>query len=188
MSKSSQADAARHRTEVISAASRLLRERGATGVSVQDAMAAAGLTHGGFYKHFRSKDDLLGAATTDAFGEILGLLDGLENDEDPKAARGRLFDSYLSLEHRDSPGAGCANTALATDAARAADSPLGAAYLDGLKNTIAHLENGDDAPNARQRALEQLIMLVGGLTLARATRGDSISEEFLSVARDALAS
>jgi TetR/AcrR family transcriptional repressor of nem operon len=187
MSKASQADAARHRNEIVDATSRTLRERGAAGVSVQEAMAAAGLTHGGFYRHFGSREDLIGAAASEAFSGILALLDRIASESpDRRAARTRIFDEYLTPEHRDSPGAGCGNAALAADAARIPDSPLHAAYVDGLKATIARLELSEDEPATHRQALEHLIILVGGLTLARATAGDPLSDEFLDVARESL--
>jgi len=188
MSRSSQADAARHREEVVDATSRMLRERGAANVSVQDAMSAAGLTHGGFYKHFRSKDELVAAAARESFEDILGRLDRIaEESADGRAARDRLVAEYLTADHRDSPGTGCANTALATDAARAQGSGLGAAYTEGLKETVARLEAMDGGPDARAHALEDLALLVGALTLARATSDDPISDELLAAAKERLA-
>jgi len=189
MSRSSQADAARHREKVVDATSRMLRERGAANVSVQEAMSAAGLTHGGFYKHFRSKDDLVAAATRDAFGDILGRLDRVAAESpDGPTARDRLVTEYLSPEHRDAPGTGCANAALATDAARATSPELRAAFTDGLRATVdrlAAVEGG--GPDARAHALVDLVVLVGSLTLARATTGDPVSDELLALAREHLA-
>ncbi|MCS5716906.1 TetR/AcrR family transcriptional regulator [Herbiconiux sp. CPCC 205763] len=193
MSRASQADAAKHRDEVVTAAAQLLRERGAAGISVQEVMAGAGLTHGGFYKHFASKDELVGLAATEAFGEILALLDGLRgHDLDRSTLGSRVVNDYLSAEHRDEPGTGCANTALASDSARAPESPLRSSYLEGLGGTIERLtevrkEAGDsDEADARRHAIETLASLVGALTLARATAGDPLSDELLSVVSEGL--
>ncbi|MFG3558231.1 TetR/AcrR family transcriptional regulator [Micromonospora sp. NPDC047557] len=180
---------------MVAVTSRLLRERGAAGMSVQDLMGAAGLTHGGFYKHFSSKDELVGIAATTAFGELLALLDQLASDlPDRSEARTELLRHYLSPEHRDTPGTGCANTALAADAARSpADSPLRMSYAVGVQETITRLtdlENapGRDGPEARRRALVDLATMVGALTLARATGQTPLSEEILQTAREALSS
>src|SRR6185312_5543643 len=194
MGRTSRAEAARHREEVVAATSRLLRERGAAGMSVQDLMGAAGLTHGGFYKHFSSKDELLGVAATTAFGELLALLDQFSDDlPDRSEARNALLRHYLSPEHRDTPGTGCANTALSADAARApADSPLRASYAVGVEETLKRMTGIEDAPGdgpeARQRAIVDLATMVGALMLARATAQTPLSEEILQTAQDALAS
>jgi len=188
MSKVSQADAAAHRNTVVTSASRMLRERGAAGVSVQDAMAAAGLTHGGFYKHFESKDALIGEAAAQSFDQVLDLIDRATTSGDAVAARASIIDDYLTATHRDLPADGCANTALAAESARATpDSPLRAAYLAGVRETIARLEAVEPTAGAHARAVEDLAMMVGALTLARATQGDPISDQVLSIARAALA-
>ncbi|MET8371759.1 TetR/AcrR family transcriptional regulator [Micromonospora profundi] len=193
MGRTSRAEAARHREEVVAATSKLLRERGAAGMSVQDLMGAAGLTHGGFYKHFSSKDELLGIAATTAFGELLALLDRLSDDLPDRAeARSALLRHYLSAEHRDTPGTGCATTALAADAARAsAGSPLRVSYATGVQETLKRLTGIEDASGrgateARQRAIVDLATMVGALMLARATGQTPLSEEILQTAREAL--
>ncbi|HYI32796.1 MAG TPA: TetR/AcrR family transcriptional regulator [Glaciibacter sp.] len=193
MSRASQADAAKHRDDVITAASRLLRERGAAGVSVQEAMSAAGLTHGGFYKHFGSKEELVGIAAESAFGEVLDVISRISTEVPASADAGtQLLDEYLSVDHRDNPGAGCANTGLASDSARAgAESILRQSYIAGVRATIGGLSellqsDGDNADAVRGRAIEHLATMVGALTLARATKGDPLSEEILDVVRRAL--
>ncbi|MEE6257606.1 TetR/AcrR family transcriptional regulator [Plantactinospora sonchi] len=193
MGRASRADAAKHRAEVVAATSKLLRERGAAGMTVQELMAAAGLTHGGFYKHFGSKDELVGVAASTAFEEIMTLLVGLEEgSDDPSAARTTLLRQYLSIEHRDSAGVGCANAALAADAARSpADSPLRASYEAGLRDTLAqftrYAETADRTPEeARRRAILDFSTMVGALTLARATSQTPLSDEILQVVRQAM--
>jgi TetR/AcrR family transcriptional repressor of nem operon len=172
---------------VVAATSRLLRERGAAETSVQEAMSAAGLTHGGFYKHFGSKSELIALAAGSAFGDIEDTVDRISTDSpDAPTARKRVLDDYLTIEHRDAPGTGCANTALAADASRTDDPALRAAYVDGLRRTLARLESIEPGPEAHMRAVADLVVLVGGLTLARATAGDPISEEVLAIARGLL--
>jgi TetR/AcrR family transcriptional repressor of nem operon len=205
MGRASQADAARHREDVVTATSKLLRERGAAGTSVQDLMSKVGLTHGGFYKHFSSKDQLLGVAAEAAFRELLADLSRiLANSTDRPRARDELLESYLTVEHRDDPSEGCAVTALASDAARAsAESPLRLSYLEGLEKAldlIAELEE-PGRPGAREavrdtaeqaddgayrRAIVDFSTMVGALTLARATGRTPLSQDILRVVRESL--
>lgn len=172
----------------MTATAQLLRERGSAGISVQDVMGAAGLSHGGFYKHFASKDELLGIATTAAFQSVLAQIADLTDREDAWDA---FVAEYLSADHRDSPGTGCANTALATEAARAnLDAPLRIAYEAGLKRMIEFLVALQGLPAgqevARRRAVADLATLVGALTMARATGTTSLSQEILDIVRDEL--
>ena len=149
-------------------------------------MSAAGLTHGGFYKHFGSKGELIATAAQDAFADIHRRIDrAVDESTDAADARQRLVADYVTTAHRDEPGAGCANAALAVDAARTQDDDLRAAYTTGLAETVARLAELDDG--SRARALQDLIVLVGSLTLARATAGDAVSEELLEIAREMLA-
>src|SRR5438874_13241109 len=104
MSRVSQAQAIENRRRAVSAASQLFRERGANGISVAELMSSIGLTTGGFYKQFPSKDALIAEATHVAFGDLELLLaefDSAHGDHDP--ARGALVDFYLSVDHRDQP-------------------------------------------------------------------------------------
>jgi TetR/AcrR family transcriptional regulator, transcriptional repressor for nem operon len=193
MSRASQADALKHKEEVVAATSKLLRERGSAGVRVQDAMSAAGLTNGGFYKHFGSKDELLGIAAATAFDEMLDAMSRLHTEEpDAKLAGSKLLDDYLSKYHRDNPETGCGNTALATDSARVpAESSLHHSYIAGVHATLdglAELMKTDerDSVDVRRRAIEHLATMVGSLTLSRATKGDAVSDELLQVVRESL--
>ncbi|MFC0623600.1 TetR/AcrR family transcriptional regulator [Kribbella deserti] len=189
MSRASQADAAKHREQVVTATSELLRERGAAGMSVGDVMSSAGLTHGGFYKHFGSKDELLGVATAAAFAELVDSLVRLNQTTDPLPG---LLTDYLSKTHRDTPGTGCVNTGLAADAARAgADSPMRQAYAEGLSAAIEQITELHDPATrgqdeARRRGIEYLATMVGALTLARASAGAPISDEILKTVHTAL--
>lgn len=189
MGRSSRADAAMHREQVVTATSRLLRERG-SGVSVQDVMATAGMTHGGFYKHFESKDELVGVAATAAFDDLNGWFRQILADSPGKPeARRELLRNYLSTDHRDDPGGGCASTALACDTTRAPeDSPLRESYVEGLAKTIdmvARFQDSGDA-EARRRAVIEFATMVGALTLSRAAGKSALSDEILDTVRESL--
>src|SRR5947199_6007747 len=115
--KVSREQAAKNRERILEAAARLFRERGFEGIGVADLMNEAGLTHGGFYGHFSSKDDLIAEASERALAESLPLWSGLASDRsgDPLPA---VAAAYLSGEHRDNPGAGCVLAALGPDVSR----------------------------------------------------------------------
>ncbi len=187
MARASRAVADQHRTAIEKASARLFRQHGLHGVSVAQVMADAGLTHGGFYGHFASKDDLVAVACTRAFTDsnVRWQQIAAEANGDHYAARRRLVEPYLSEAHRDAAGHGCPASALAGDVAREpASKPVRQAYLDGVKQllatwkTIAPGSDGDD-----HAALLDLALMVGAITLARATAGDAISDDILAAAR-----
>jgi TetR/AcrR family transcriptional repressor of nem operon len=178
-----------HRRTVLHAASRLVRERGVGGVTVPEVMATAGLTHGGFYRHFESKDALVAQACAAAFNQRLaGIDEALETTDSAEAARRTWLEDYLSLAHRDAPENGCASAALAGDVARAPDgAALRDAYLEGLRSMIekmGRLGNRPEDPEAReQEVLAELATAVGALVLSRAIAGDDLSERLLAAVR-----
>lgn len=188
MPRVSREQMARNHERVLAQASRLVRERGAD-VSIPEVMAAAGLTPGGFYKHFASKDDLLAQAGAAAFDARVTALGALARDApDRDGAFERFLADYLSVRHRDSPGQGCASVSLAADAAsRAPDDPLHRAYVTGTRRMVGALEAlrpEEETPD--EEALAEFATMVGALVLARATAGDDISERILAAAHEHL--
>jgi TetR/AcrR family transcriptional repressor of nem operon len=183
MGRVSQAQAQENRAKVVEAAARMLRERGVD-VSVAEMMTAVGLTHGGFYKQFASKEALVGEATAAAYAELerIRARKDSEHDGHHDAAQRSLIDWYLSAEHRDNPADGCPTAALVTDMARdEAGSAARQTYADGVRDFAAWLgvEGDDDG-------LVRLSTMVGALLLARSTSGTDLSERFLDAARAAL--
>lgn len=175
----------RNRDNIIKTSAELFRERGLDGVSVNDIMAAVGMTHGGFYGHFDSKDELEALACQQAFDDISRAFSA-----SGIATFKAFVDHYLTSGHRDSVGNGCPVTALASDVLRKSpEKPVRETYRAGVRNMASRLasiqgtESGE-APSDQQ--LVQLAMLTGALMLARATEGDELSERFLSAARDYL--
>ncbi len=176
--------AAEHRERIIDAAGALFREKGFGGIGVADIMKAADLTHGGFYGHFESKDDLVAQACR----RVMAL--AIVNWEktaasDPDDSFGALLTRYLSPRHRDEPGRGCVFAALGADAARS--GPLvHDAFADGLEPLIALL--AESAPGAskaarRRKAVAAMAGLVGALLLARAIGKRELSDEILEATR-----
>ncbi|MBO1537036.1 TetR family transcriptional regulator [Pseudomonas sp. OA65] len=175
------AQAQANREHIVETASVLFRERGFDGVGVADLMAAAGFTHGGFYKHFGSKADLMTEAAASSLAQSLINSVGVGVPE--------FVDLYVSREHRDAPGGGCTLAALCGDAAR--QSPeLKATFANGIENTLAALESqyetGQEAPQQEVRAkmLDMLAHVVGAIMLSRSCPDDSaLADEILEVCR-----
>ncbi|MEV4682964.1 TetR/AcrR family transcriptional regulator [Streptomyces kurssanovii] len=182
MGRVSQTQAQENRQRVVETASRLFREQG-TQVSVADLMQAAGLTHGGFYKHFASKDALVDEATGHAFAE-LGRLHtaGLERHAGQReAAQRELIDTYLSVEHRDNAADGCPVAGLAADMARASGHhEAHRVYAEGVRAFADALATED------QDGITRLCTMLGALVLARATKDSPLAEEILTTVRAAL--
>jgi len=182
MGRVSRAQAQENRKRVVETASRLFREQG-THVSVADLMQAAGLTHGGFYKQFASKEALIDEATAHAFGELAqrhtAALEQHTGHVD--AAQQALIDAYLSVEHRDDPADGCPVAGLASDMARETGSPEAhRVYTEGARDFAGWLATED------QDGITRLCTMLGALLLARSTKGSPLSEEILTAARTAL--
>ncbi|MFD9678984.1 TetR/AcrR family transcriptional regulator [Rhodococcus sp. NPDC059969] len=190
MGRVSQQQAEDNRRRVVETAARLFREKG-THLSVADLMKASGLTHGGFYKQFASKDALIDEATAHAFAELTQLhAAGLERHAGQRdEARQTLIDNYLSVEHRDNPADGCPAAALAADMAREpADSEARRVYTEGVGDFAAALadERADEEADDDADGLVRLSTMLGALVLSRATKGSHLSEEILDSARAAL--
>ncbi len=189
--KVSKAQAAEHRAGIVDAAARLYREKGLEGVGVAEITRDAGLTHGGLYRHFASKDALARAACLRAFEWTITSLDGLEQDAHASSMEKlqAMVDSYLSASHRDHPGEGCPAAALATDAARAGPE-MSEVFAQGVERNIQRfmcvLEGGPAQKRAQTIAL--LSSMVGALALARATAAGNpaLSEEILRTLREQL--
>ncbi|MEU1348915.1 TetR/AcrR family transcriptional regulator [Streptomyces sp. NPDC005775] len=188
MGRVSQAQAEENRRRVVETASRLFREQG-THTSVADLMKASGLTHGGFYKQFASKEALIDEATAHAFDDLARHhKDGIEQYAGQRqAAQQALIGTYLSVEHRDGAAEGCPVAALASDMAREpGDREARRVYTEGVRDFAAFLSTEDQDTQDTQEGLTRLSTMVGALVLARATEGSPLSEEILAAARAAL--
>ncbi len=191
MPRVSKAEAEKNRVIIEQVSSRLFREQGFHGISVADLMGAAGLTHGGFYGHFESKDALAAIACTRAFEESEARWRKRVDDTPDKAtALAALIDSYLSARNRNGAGTGCPVAALGNDVAReSADKPVRAAFHEGVENLLdilASIQGGDDAAANRSAAVAQMAALAGALMLSRATQGTPLSNEVLAATKSFL--
>ena len=192
MPRVSRKQAEENHKEVVAAAARLFRERGINGVSVPALMAEAGLTHGAFYGHFDSKEDLAAAACAYAIEQSASVYDGLleRHGGDRGAALTEFIKRYTARSHRDHPGAGCPMAALADDASREEfKGPVRKAFAAGLERMVGRVQpllgkRGKAAE--RDEALAVVATLIGSLVLARATKGYPVSDDVLLAARKAL--
>jgi len=176
------------RIRVLDAAATAIRTVGPDRVGVAGVMAEAGLTHGGFYAHFASKDDLVTAAIAHMFdqaGERLRLeTEGREPDE----ALASYIDFYLSRKHRDARGSGCPMAALASDLPRLTDEArsifsVGARrHGDTLAGKLAELGRADADAQARSAVAE----LIGALSLARVEKDAKRSDAILETSKRSL--
>jgi TetR/AcrR family transcriptional repressor of nem operon len=183
----SQAAKAENHTRIVEIAAAKFREMGIDGVGVIDLMKAAGLTHGGFYRHFDSRDALVAEgverALADGGQRVADVLSG--NRKAPFAA---IVDAYLAVAHRDSSAAGCAVAALASDVARGNKRARTAytrqvrAYLELIGGTLAR----SNRKAAKRQAVLTLSALVGALSLARAINDERLSLEILKLTTEAL--
>jgi TetR/AcrR family transcriptional repressor of nem operon len=179
--------AAEHRDRIIDAASALFRAKGFGGIGVADIMKAADLTHGGFYGHFASKDDLVAQASGRAMARAVANWTK-RVEASPDAPYAALLKHYLSRRHRDDPGRGCAFAALGNDAARSGKIVRNA-FAEGLEPLIDILAQsipGKSKAARRRKAVAAMATLVGALTLARAVEGTPLSDEVLDAAHSEL--
>jgi TetR/AcrR family transcriptional repressor of nem operon len=186
--KVSREQMAASRERLLDIAARLFRERGFEGVSVAEVMQQAGLTHGGFYGHFASKEALAAEAATHALAQTSSRWKATLEDSGADGLT-RIVDAYLSQRHRDHPGAGCAIAALGPELARQAD-PVRNAFASELENLIAVLAGflpGADPAERRKRAQALMAQLVGAIVLARALGRSVQSAEILEAVRAAIA-
>jgi TetR/AcrR family transcriptional repressor of nem operon len=174
---SSQADKAASHERIVTAASRRIRRDGIDNVSVSELMSEAGLTHGGFYRHFDSRDELVAEAIAEALAQGSHRVYASTERGQP-VALAAIIDAYLSRLHRDKPETGCAVAALPTDIARA-DARARAAYSRQVRSYIELLT---ELTPARDPDEAELIIaaLVGALVLARAVDDRALSDEILS--------
>jgi len=170
------------RERVLRAAGAALRQHGPDGIGIADIMRQAGLTHGGFYAHFKSKDDLVAQTLAHVFGRMTARAARLEQGLAPAAALAAQIDRYLSPAHRDNPANGCPLTTLANDIARQSDGAR-REFDAGMRALVARisgrLPGGPD--DALARAL--LTEMAGAVMLSRAVASPALSDSILAGAR-----
>jgi TetR/AcrR family transcriptional repressor of nem operon len=173
--------AAANREKVLDVAGMLFRRHGFDGIGVAEIMKRAGLTHGGFYGHFPSKDDLAAESCARVLGNE-GWVERLTGT--PSPSLGALTRAYLSARHRDDPAHGCLFAAVGSDVARQPRT-VRRAFTEGFRarvDALLKLVPGRSATDRRQKALATMASLVGALMLSRAVDDPKLSDEILEAA------
>lgn len=173
------------RSRIVSAAAAALRASGADGIGIADLMRAAGLTHGGFYAHFSSKEELVGEAASTALGQTLAHLRAAAEKAPRGGGRQAIAEAYLNSRHRDHPEKGCAVAALGADIARLAPETRGM-LEQRLEEMFTLLEAHCGPRGGRRKAIAMFSTMVGALLLSRAVRSRALSDEILETARETL--
>jgi len=179
----SRAEKAKTHKRIVTLASKRFREKGLAGIGIADLMKEAGLTVGGFYKHFDSRDDLVAEAVGSALGAWKRQVDTARSGG-PSVTYESLVDDYLSEAHRDQPGTGCPVVALAGDIARS-DRRTRAMVTREIRDSIELLAtlirrtNEEDKGTTRSQAILTYCALVGAIGVARAVSDQQLSREIL---------
>ena len=170
------------RQRILGTAIRRMRELGLEGTGVNAVMKEAGLTHGGFYAHFDSRDDLASRAMAEATREqrqrwLAGI-----HETPPEERVARLIARYLSPVHRDNTDSGCPVPSVATGVAHASDE-VRQAFEEELLGTVNALSELLDDDDTRQKAIGTMALCIGGMVMARAVADRELSDEILLAAR-----
>ncbi|MGQ0579253.1 MAG: TetR/AcrR family transcriptional regulator [Betaproteobacteria bacterium] len=178
--KVSREQVAQNRERIIETAAQLFRERGFEGIGVADLMKEVGLTHGGFYGHFASKEDLIAEASALAFSRSLEAWSKFaeRTPDDPLSA---IAGVYLTARHRDNPGGGCLLAALGSEVSRQGPA-VRRAVTDNMRSVfdlLANLVRGKSKSAKRQKVISAYATLVGAMVMARAVDDRALSQEIL---------
>jgi TetR/AcrR family transcriptional regulator, transcriptional repressor for nem operon len=176
----SQADKAKNHQRIVRSAAKRFREKGLAGIGIAGLMQAVGLTVGGFYKHFDSREALVAEALSAAFGRWQRKIEAAASSGRPLTYQ-RLVDEYLTETHRDNPGDGCSISALSQDIARSGKRIRALATEEvrrGIQQ-ISGLIEDTDRRTARAKAILTFSSLVGALCLSRAVSDEKLSSEIL---------
>ena len=175
--RKSREEAAQTRRRIVAAASCEFRKNGIAASGLNDLMKAAGLTHGGFYKHFASKDQLVAEATTAALDTML---EGMAAHPTVSAA----VAAYLSTRHRDDPASGCPLAAIGSELSRSDQAR--AAATAGFVRLVDILAGKAGTADARRRALVAAATMIGAVTMSRMVTDPELSAEILREAEKSL--
>ena len=171
---------------IVRKAAQQVRLEGVNGVGIAELMGQAGLTHGGFYAHFRNKDALLAEICREGMAETLGQLFQAIESAPAGTELSALVNSYLSVSHRNHPATGCVMPSLAAEIARRPEE-VRTAFTEGYQQfleRITPLLPEDARQNQLDEAITLLAGMVGAVLLARTINDPTLSERILHVNRD----
>lgn len=174
---------------IVDAAARAIRRSGYSGTGVADIMKDAGLTHGGFYAHFPSRDAMLAEAADRAGGESVEMMERIAASLPPQQALGAMMQAYLSKEHLKEIETGCAVAALGSEMPRQAPEVRRAATrrIKQMIDLVARQSPDWGQPGAHEQALVSIATMVGTLVLARAVDDAKLSDALCEAALKKLA-
>jgi len=174
--------------KIVKDASRRVRAEGLTGAAVSAVMKDAGLTHGGFYKHFESKDDLLLESLREGFREIEDILAHAAEQSPPREAWKAIVRTYLSLDLCEHPDRGCPLAALAPDLARADKrmKPRVAAELVNYKTRMVPFMPGERTADKERAFFAIFSTMIGAVAIARLLPDRAMREKVLANTREFL--
>jgi len=178
----------RTRARVLDEAAATIRAVGPDGIGVAGLMAKVGLTHGGFYAHFKSKDDLVAQAISRMFEDSRAMFESCTEGRAPADGLARYIDFYLSEQHRDQTSRGCPLPRLSNELARL-PGPARDRFVEGaagLTRRIAELLEKLGTPDADLTATAVVSEMVGALALARVVTDREQSNRILAASRDGL--
>jgi TetR/AcrR family transcriptional regulator, transcriptional repressor for nem operon len=186
--RKSRIEAAKTRERIVTAAAAEFRQHGIAATGLADLMKAAGLTHGGFYRHFASKDQLVAEACSAAIATMTERVTSSASRERGRKGLEAAVADYLSTEHRDNPRDGCPLAALGSEMARA-DTQTRAAATAGFLKLVDALAGGFDEgtpDEARRRAMVAALTLIGALTISRVVTDRALANAILQNAKDSI--
>ncbi len=186
--RKSRSDTALTRQKIVKEASLEIRLRGIAGAGVAEVMTRSGLTPGGFYRHFSSKDQLIAEATAEAADHMIERVTKAVADRKHQTGLSALLDSYVSIPHRNQIDTSCPFAAVGTELARADDATRETAtegFLKLVELITAQLPQVAKKPTKR-RALATATSMIGALMMSRVVSDSALSEEILAGARELL--
>jgi TetR/AcrR family transcriptional regulator, transcriptional repressor for nem operon len=188
--KKSKAETALTRRRIVETAATLFRRNGIHETGIAEVMAAAGLTQGGFYRHFDSKNQLVAeACSVGTHTTLTADIDAAACPSDGRGVLQEVIGRYLSTEHRDNPSDGCMLTCLGSELARA-DEDVRAGAAVGFKkmvDTIAEQFRDIEPESAKARAVFVVVAMIGAVTMSRTVPDAELSELILQQTREHLA-
>ena len=184
--KVSKQKVAEHREQIITAAAKRFRENGFDGISVADLMKEVGLTHGGFYGHFGSKEELIGLAAQRALRDSAKKWEKVI-EEAPERPLEAFAKNYLSRRHQMHPETGCLLAAVGSELSRQPRSVKEAVEEElTIFDLLSRIVPGKTKAAKRKQAIVVLAGLIGGMILARSMPNDALAEEILETVSSAL--
>jgi TetR/AcrR family transcriptional repressor of nem operon len=183
--KKSREETAQTRQRIVAAAANEFRTNGITATGLADVMAAAGLTQGGFYRHFDSKEQVLEESLAVASESLIKHIEAASSENNGKTALDAAIDAYLGDSHRENPAHGCPFVALGSELARSSESvrDITSAGVEGVLNALAGQIDGATPAAAREQAMIILSTLVGAVSLSRMVNDPALAESFVVQAR-----